>query len=282
MSTTRERPGKEQESPPKLDLTATQVVASSLAAVSAAVASSKLGVGGTIMGAAAASAVATIGSAVYSHSIDTTRARLRAAVKLAPPAHAPSAAPASDATREHGPGSNAARDDEATVMLPAAELREPTRSDPGPADDLAGEGGGLFSGLRWGRLVLAMLMVFGLAFGYLTIAELGLGRSVAAVVNGEKGSGGTTLSRVVDPSPPDTTDSEEEDNSKDSDSQESADPDPSPESDPTDESTSDSEESDEPTESSSPTSDSSPDPDTRDAPAPTSGGDGASAQPGAE
>ena len=288
MSTTRERPGKEQESPPKLDLTVTQVVASSLAAVSAAVASSKLGVGGTIMGAAAASVVATIGSAVYSHSIETTRARLRAAATLRPAAHAPSAAPASALTAEQAPDPNAPREDGATVMLPAAELRQPGVGDSvlpdGPADGAAADGGGLFSGLPWGRLVLAMLTVFALAVGYLTIAEIGLGRSVAAVLNGEEGNG-TTLSRVVDPSPSDSTDSnedqkDEQDGSRDSDATESSDPEPSSQSDPTDDSTSDEDGSAEPTESSSPTSDSSADP--SDAPTPESGGEGATAQPGSE
>ncbi len=216
--------------------------------------------------------MATIGSAVYSHSIETTRARLRAASTLRPSAHAPAAAPSSS---EYAPGQNVAREDDPTVLLPAAELRMRAGRDPDSADGAAVKGDGWFSGLRWGRLALAMLTVFALAFGYLTIAEIGLGRSLAAVVNGQEGSG-TTLSRVVAPSPPDSTDSTNED-SKDGESTESADPEPSSDSDPTKDPTSDSQESDEPTESSSPTSDSSSSP--SDAPAPTSGGDGANAEP---
>ena len=246
MSATREHQGKEQEFPPKLDLTVTQVVASSLAAVSAAVASSKLGVGGTLMGAAAASVVATVGSAVYSHSIATTKARLRTATTLRPSAHAPSAAPTADAAAPVGVGSGAG-DPEATLVLPA-ELSPPPEAD---------EREGLFSGLRWGRLVVAMVAVFALAFGYLTIAEIGLGRSIAAVLNGEE-RGGTTISRVVDPGPaePSTEETTEESDSGETDPTESS----TESSDPTEEPTSDSEESAQPTGDPTPTSDPSSDP----------------------
>jgi hypothetical protein len=61
----------------RLELSLAQVAASSLAAVSAAVLCSYFGVAGTVIGTAAASVVATIGSALYGYSLRRTRARLR-------------------------------------------------------------------------------------------------------------------------------------------------------------------------------------------------------------
>ncbi len=61
----------------RFDLSITQIVASVLASVSAATAASKLGVAGTIVGAAVVSAIATTASAVYGHSLRETNARLR-------------------------------------------------------------------------------------------------------------------------------------------------------------------------------------------------------------
>lgn len=66
------------EDQPKFKVSVTQVVASALAATTAAVLASYLGVAGTIAGAALASVVVTIGSAFYRHQLDKTRARLRA------------------------------------------------------------------------------------------------------------------------------------------------------------------------------------------------------------
>lgn len=61
----------------RFELNAKQVAASALAAASAAVAASTLGVAGTVIGAAVMSVVATVGSAVYGHSIARTQERLR-------------------------------------------------------------------------------------------------------------------------------------------------------------------------------------------------------------
>ena len=64
----------------RLQLSATQLAASALAAVTATVAASYLGVSGTVIGAAVASVVTVIGNAVYSHSLRRTGARVRTAV----------------------------------------------------------------------------------------------------------------------------------------------------------------------------------------------------------
>jgi hypothetical protein len=63
---------------PRLQLSATQIIASALAAITATVAASYLGVAGTVIGAAVASVLTVVGNAVYSHS-------LQRVARLAPP-----------------------------------------------------------------------------------------------------------------------------------------------------------------------------------------------------
>jgi hypothetical protein len=60
----------------RLELSATQVIASVLAAVVATVAASYLGVAGTVVGAAVASAVTVIGNALLGHGLRRTRERV--------------------------------------------------------------------------------------------------------------------------------------------------------------------------------------------------------------
>src|SRR6476620_6007159 len=58
------------------DISAAQVAGGALAAVSAAVVASFLGIGGTLVGAALGSIVASIGGALYSHSFQRAGYRL--------------------------------------------------------------------------------------------------------------------------------------------------------------------------------------------------------------
>jgi hypothetical protein len=67
----------ESEPKDKIQLSLSQIAASCLAAVSAAVLCSFFGVAGTVIGTAIASLFATIGSALYAHSLRRTKARLR-------------------------------------------------------------------------------------------------------------------------------------------------------------------------------------------------------------
>jgi hypothetical protein len=72
-----------ETSRPRIQLSATQVIASALAAITATVAASYLGVAGTVIGAAVASVLTVVGNAVYSHSIQRTSARVRTVVPAA-------------------------------------------------------------------------------------------------------------------------------------------------------------------------------------------------------
>ena len=67
----------------RFSLSATQVIASALAATTATFAASYLGVAGTVIGAAVASVLTVVGNAVYSHSIRRTGERVRVAVPIA-------------------------------------------------------------------------------------------------------------------------------------------------------------------------------------------------------
>ena len=68
---------------PRLQLSATQVIASALAATTATVAASYLGVAGTVIGAAVASVLTVVGNAVYSQTLRRTGERVRTAVPAA-------------------------------------------------------------------------------------------------------------------------------------------------------------------------------------------------------
>ncbi|GLW73155.1 hypothetical protein Kpho02_54540 [Kitasatospora phosalacinea] len=87
----------------RLDLTATQVAASALAAVAGAVLASELGVYGTILGAAVVSVGATVGSALFQHLLKRTGEHLRNAVERgteSAPVVRPAPAPANGISRE--------------------------------------------------------------------------------------------------------------------------------------------------------------------------------------
>jgi hypothetical protein len=67
----------------RIEMSATQVMASMLAAVTGAVAASDLGIAGTVIGAAVMSVASTAGAAVYKHYIGRSGERLRAAAEAA-------------------------------------------------------------------------------------------------------------------------------------------------------------------------------------------------------
>lgn len=62
---------------PRIDLTVAQVGGSALAAATASVAASSLGVAGTIIGAVVGSLIATVGGAIYVHSLRRAGHRIR-------------------------------------------------------------------------------------------------------------------------------------------------------------------------------------------------------------
>jgi hypothetical protein len=144
------------EAPPRarrVDLSATQVLASALAAITATVAASYLGVSGTVIGAAVASVLTVTGNAVYAHSLRTTRDRVRA-------------------TAGRPPRSVLPRTDDEPPVLPDRD-----RSPASPV---------------WRRLAFGTVAVFTTVLTVVTGIELVAGRPISDLVRGQSGSG-TTL-----------------------------------------------------------------------------------------
>ncbi|HZC71863.1 MAG TPA: hypothetical protein VE442_14320 [Jatrophihabitans sp.] len=141
----------------RFGLSSTQLLASALAAVTAAIAASYLGVAGTVIGAALASVVSAVGTAVYGHSLHRTRARVRTAVtgRPADQAFLPEARSAAD---------SASRTQENVI-------------------DTGRRRG------RWPAIAMGTVAVFAIALAVVTGIELAVGRPVSAVVRGDAGSG---------------------------------------------------------------------------------------------
>ncbi|MBW6436000.1 hypothetical protein KZ829_19850 [Actinoplanes hulinensis] len=134
-----------------------KTVAGTLAAVSAAVAGSFLGVAGTLIGAAVAALISSIGTEVYHRFIDRGTRRLQTAFTVAPAAVGTPDVPATD---EAPSGENDRR-------------------------------------VHWKRVGLAAAAFFALGMGTLTTAELFAGRSAADVTNGRDTGTPTILFQSV-------------------------------------------------------------------------------------
>ena len=154
-------PASPAEPRSNMGLTVAGVAGSSLAAVSSALAASFLGVAGTIAGALVGSLVGTVGTAVYSHSLQTASTRLRAlspSQKLAPVET--SGQPSSGAREVHG----ALRSDQPSRRRPLL------------------------------MIATGVAVAFAIAIGAITLAETVLGHPVSS----SSGSG-TTIGRAVTP-----------------------------------------------------------------------------------
>jgi hypothetical protein len=152
------RPIKRRRSWPRFDLSVTQLVATALAAITATVVGSYLGVSGTVLGAAVASVVAAIGNAVYSHSLRSTRDRVREVVPVARFTGRPAVAPAGPPTGERPP------------VLPVSNPRRRERN-------------------PWRGIALGSISVFVAVLAVITGVEVVAGRPISDLVRGESGSG---------------------------------------------------------------------------------------------
>ncbi|WP_433367232.1 hypothetical protein ACQPZX_39235 [Actinoplanes sp. CA-142083] len=138
-----------------------KTIAGVLAALSAAVIGSFLGVAGTLAGAAVASLIGSVGTEVYQRSIHKGTRKLQGTFTAAPAAvGTPPVAAAADTT----------------VALPAMTAA-PSRK------------------IRWKRVALVAGSLFILAMGTLTVAELISGRSIEAATKGGA-AGRSTVSTI--------------------------------------------------------------------------------------
>ncbi|MFE9254154.1 hypothetical protein [Streptomyces sp. NPDC006879] len=168
----------------RLDLSVAQVAGSALAAVTAAVLASRLGVYGTIIGAGVVSVVATAGGSVFQHFFTRTGQQLKGAA---------SRAGRSGAGREEkSPGAPIPGGGGAAGSSVTAALRGPGPSEFGRPS---------VHGTRmrgWKRTALAATVVFGVAMGGLTayewvaggaVGSSGASTTVGGLVGSKKGSG---------------------------------------------------------------------------------------------
>ncbi len=140
---------------PRFELSATHLLATALAAITATVAASYLGVAGTVIGAAVVSVMSAIGNAVYAHSLRSTHARVREVVPAR--RRTPDASPAQGRS---GGTAAAARED--NVAVPRG---------------------------RWQRVAFGAVAVFVALLTLVTSVELVTGRPLSDLVRGDTGAG---------------------------------------------------------------------------------------------
>ncbi|MFC7527445.1 hypothetical protein [Actinoplanes sp. GCM10030250] len=137
-----------------------KMLAGTLAAVSAAVVGSFLGVAGTLIGAAVASVISSIGTEVYHRSINRGAKTLQSAFVTAP-----AAVGTPDVAATHEPPSE------------VPEVPEDTEK----------------KRLHWKRISLVAAALFVIALGSLTAVELMAGKTAADAVSGRDGGSPTLL-----------------------------------------------------------------------------------------
>lgn len=165
--------------PRRIEISLTQLIAGSAAAACGAWLSSKIGLAGTVVGAAIVSALVTLLSAVYAHGV--RRARDELLVRADVLRHRPRL-PASYADAGDEPTANADAGDE---PADASETTSPLLLPPFDLEDQ--------HGYRWGRIALAFLAVFVVAMLVVTGIELINGHSFQCSSSGKNCDQGTTL-----------------------------------------------------------------------------------------
>jgi hypothetical protein len=166
------------------DISAAQVAGSALAAVSAAVVASLLGVGGTVIGAALGSVVASVGGAVYSHSFRRAGTKLGETKVL------------TVVTSRRSAGFEPRPSD--VPVIEGEQPDHPAYAESAPAQDAAAgplppPGGRIPRWLSWKAALALAVVAFVVAIAAIEVVELVIGRPISG------GSGGTTISHLVTP-----------------------------------------------------------------------------------
>jgi hypothetical protein len=173
---------------PRVQLSATQLIASALAAVTATIAASYLGISGTVIGAAIASLLTVTGNAVYSHSIHRTRERVRVVARTATQPIRPLAT--------SGPLAN---EHLATGEHPDTSAHPDTSSRPDTRRDTFAGAAMPARSSTWRRAGFAAVGVFAAMLTILTSVELVSGRPLSDLVRGKSGSGTTVFGSSQQP-----------------------------------------------------------------------------------
>jgi hypothetical protein len=167
-------PHEPKSGPPRLGLSLSQLVASALAAASAAFGASYLGVAGTIIGAAVASVIATVAGAMYTSSLQRTRHVVRSTVTQW--SRTAAVAPVVDPNAPTPQVPHHQPDDTRELVI----ATEPPRA---------------VRPLPWARLAVAAAAVLAVTLGALTGLEALLGKPISSAVGGSHATG-TTLGSV--------------------------------------------------------------------------------------
>ena len=181
-TTDRSEQTEDKDKPQGAQLSATQVAAGALAAVSSAVVASFFGLAGTLIGAALASVISTVSAALYSSSLQKTNEKLR---------------------RARGQQTVAEKTDTVAPAAPATQVL-PAHLDPRRAPDRRPRP-------RWAKIAVYATAVFVLAMGIVTGIELIGQRPVSALVGGTETSRTTTLSAITNASSSSSSEEQDED-----------------------------------------------------------------------
>ena len=165
-----------QRSPRRIEISLTQLIAGSAAAACGAWLASKIGLAGTVIGAAIVSAFVTLLSAIYAQGVRRARERLVIRRELLRTRPRLPASYAEDAPlpKDDGEAELDELDATRTLLLPAVQLEDT-------------------GGYRWGRIALAAVAVFVVAMLVVTVIELLDGRSFSCSTSGRNCGSGTTL-----------------------------------------------------------------------------------------
>ena len=164
---------------PRLQLSSVQILASALAAVTATIAGSFLGVNGTVIGAAIASVLTVTANAIYAHSLRRTGERVRSSAPVA----------RARTISRNAPVDGAALTQPLTQPLPAAVPYPEAPLSRARTDRPSGPP----AGRAWRRLGIATVAVFVCVLTLLTGVELVSGRPVSDLLRGTSGSGTTVF-----------------------------------------------------------------------------------------
>jgi hypothetical protein len=188
-------------------VSAVELAGGSLAAVSAGVIASTMGVEGTIVGTAVGSVVATVGGAWYSWSLGRTQDRLRTSAQTIV-ASARTKTETGRSVRAETTATQAAAD--ASTAAAAASRNvdaSPADGDRQPAagyEEVSGTESAPSRRPPWRKLAIGAIGAFLIAIAAITVFELATGQPLAATVQGEQGDGASLLGgeEQIEPGPP--------------------------------------------------------------------------------
>lgn len=149
----------------KFELSVPQVLGGALAAVTAAVAASYLGVAGTVIGAAVASVATTVGSAIYTHYLKRTGDKVKEHTVQAWREHASAnGVPLHEEAREEE-AREGDREGASTLVMAAVAERRP---------------------LPWLKLGFAASLIFAISMGGILVYQAASGDTISNQLPGKK------------------------------------------------------------------------------------------------